>query len=75
VFYNIKFVAFEIFRKVHTTIKNVDFFEFLKRKPFKWFLTWWPQKIWKFLNFWNESYMVNFKPILNTLEMYFQLGF
>jgi hypothetical protein len=27
---------------------------------------------WKNLNFSNESYMVNFKPILNTLEMDFQ---
>jgi hypothetical protein len=24
---------------------------------------------WKKLNIWNESYMVNFKPISNTLEM------
>lgn len=27
---------------------------------------------WKFFNFWNESYMANFKPISNTLEMDFQ---
>jgi hypothetical protein len=27
---------------------------------------------WKNLNFWNESYMVNFRPISNTLEMDFQ---
>jgi hypothetical protein len=29
---------------------------------------------WKILNFWNESYMFDFKPILNTLEMDFQKG-
>jgi len=33
-----------------------------------------PKTIWKKLNFWNESYMVNFKPISNTLEMDFQKG-
>jgi len=33
-----------------------------------------PKIIWKNLNFWNESYMGNFKPILNTLEMDFQKG-
>jgi hypothetical protein len=27
---------------------------------------------WKKMNFWNESYMVNLKPISNTLEMDFQ---
>jgi hypothetical protein len=32
------------------------------------------KKSWKFLKFWNESYMVNFKPISNTLEMDFQKG-
>ncbi len=29
---------------------------------------------WKKLNFWNESYSVNFKPILNRIEMDFQKG-
>jgi hypothetical protein len=34
-----------------------------------------PKKNWKNLNFWSESYMVNFKPISNRLEMDFQKGF
>jgi hypothetical protein len=34
-----------------------------------------PKKNWKKLIFWNESYMVNFKPISNTIEMDFQKGF
>jgi hypothetical protein len=29
---------------------------------------------WKILNFWNESYMVNFKLISNTIKMDFQKG-
>jgi hypothetical protein len=33
-----------------------------------------PKTIWKKLNFWNESYMVNFKSISNTVEMDFQKG-
>jgi hypothetical protein len=33
-----------------------------------------PKTIWKKLNFWNESYMINFKPISNTLEMDFVLS-
>jgi hypothetical protein len=33
-----------------------------------------PKRNWKNLNFWNESYMVNFKPISNILEMGFQKG-
>jgi hypothetical protein len=33
-----------------------------------------PKTNWKNLNFGNESYMVNFKPISNTLEMDFQKG-
>jgi hypothetical protein len=33
-----------------------------------------PKQNWKKLNFWNESYMVNFKLILNTLKMNFQKG-
>jgi hypothetical protein len=44
-------------------------------RPFKWFLAWWPQKNWKNLNFWKESYVVNFKPISNTLEMDFKKDF
>jgi hypothetical protein len=32
-----------------------------------------PKIIWKKLNFWNESYMVNLKPISNTLKMDFNL--
>jgi hypothetical protein len=32
------------------------------------------KNIWKKLNFWNENYMANFKPILKTLEMDFQKG-
>jgi len=44
-FHNIKYAAFEIFHKVHKGIKNVDFLDFFfKGRPFKWFLTWWPQK-------------------------------
>jgi hypothetical protein len=43
-------------------------------KPFKWFLTWWPQKHLEISEFWIESYMVNFKPISNTLKMDFQKG-
>ncbi len=44
-FHNIKYAAFEIFHKVHKGIKNVDFLDFFKKgRPFKWFLTWWPQK-------------------------------
>jgi hypothetical protein len=34
-----------------------------------------PKTIWKKLNFWNENYMANFKPISNTLEMDFQKWF
>jgi hypothetical protein len=33
-----------------------------------------PKKHLKILSFWNENYMVNFKPISNTLEMNFQKG-
>jgi hypothetical protein len=33
-----------------------------------------PKANWKKMNFWNESYMVNLKPILNTLKMDFQKG-
>jgi len=33
-----------------------------------------PKKSSKNLKFWNENYTVNFKPILNTLEMDFQKG-
>ncbi len=74
-FHNIKYVALEIFHKIHKGKKNVDFLDFLKMRPFKWFLTWLPQKsFWKNLIFSNESCMVNFKPILNTLEMDFQKG-
>jgi hypothetical protein len=34
VYYNIKYVALEIFRKVHKGIKNVDFLDFVLRKTF-----------------------------------------
>jgi hypothetical protein len=44
VFHNIKYATLKIFHKVHTCIKNVDFHDFILRKSFKWFLTWWPQK-------------------------------
>jgi hypothetical protein len=32
------------------------------------------KKTWKFLNFWNEIYMVNFKLISNIIELDFQKG-
>jgi hypothetical protein len=44
VFHDIEYAALKIFCKVHKGIKNVDFLNFVSRKTFKWFLTWWPQK-------------------------------
>jgi hypothetical protein len=52
VFHNIKYVAFEIFCKLHKGIKNVDFLDFVSRKAFEMLFNMVaPKKNWKILNF------------------------
>jgi hypothetical protein len=75
VFHDIKYTAPKIFHKIHKGIKNLYFLDFVVRKKFLInFNMMAPKIIWKNLNFWNENYMVNFKPISNTLKMDFQKG-
>jgi len=75
VFHDIKYATLKIFRKVHKGIKNDEFLNFVSRKTFEMvFNMVAPKKIWKKLNFRNENYMVNLKPISNTLKMDFQKG-
>jgi hypothetical protein len=54
--------------------KNVDFLDFVLKNFEMIFNMVAPKTNWEKLNFWNENYMVNFKPISNTLEMNFQKG-